>query len=69
MATWGDFAQQNPELADAGEKLLTQFGVGLAFLAMVRKDGVRGSIRSVPFSPAEVSTFSFRRCLRRNGTF
>ena len=39
MATWGEFATGQPALAEAGRALLYQFGVGLAFLATVRKDG------------------------------
>src|SRR5947209_8334448 len=39
MVTWRDFAAAEPELAEAGRSLLYQFGVGLAFLATVRKDG------------------------------
>ncbi len=39
MVTWKEFAAAAPALADAGRALLTQFGVGLAFLATVRKDG------------------------------
>ena len=39
MVTWKEFAAAAPELAEAGRSLLTQFGVGLAFLATVRKDG------------------------------
>ena len=39
METWGGFAQDAPELAEAGQTLLNQFGIGLAFLATVRKDG------------------------------
>lgn len=39
MLSWSDFATANPALAGTGEKLLYQFGVGLAFLATVRKDG------------------------------
>ena len=39
MATWADFENASPEMAEAGKKLLYQFGVGLAFLATVRKDG------------------------------
>jgi hypothetical protein len=39
MVTWTAFASAAPELADAGRSLLTQFGVGLAFLATVRTDG------------------------------
>jgi hypothetical protein len=39
MLTWSAFATANPDLAGTGERLLYQFGVGLAFLATVRKDG------------------------------
>ena len=39
MVTWKQFANSDPILAKVGEKLLFQFGVGLAFLATVRKDG------------------------------
>jgi hypothetical protein len=39
MVTWKEFAAAAPELAEAGRALLTQFRVGLAFLATVRKDG------------------------------
>jgi hypothetical protein len=39
MVTWGQFAAQNQALADKGERLLFQFGVGLAFIATIRKDG------------------------------
>ena len=39
MVTWQEFAAAKPELAEAGRSLLFQFGVGLAFLASVRRDG------------------------------
>ncbi len=39
MMMWKELAAAEPELADAGRSLLHQFGVGLAFLATVRKDG------------------------------
>jgi hypothetical protein len=39
MVPWHEFAAAAPELAATGESLLFQFGVGLAFLATVRKDG------------------------------
>ena len=39
MISWKEFATENPELAEIGENLLFQFGVGLAFLATVRLDG------------------------------
>jgi len=68
MATWGGFAQQDHELADAGAKLLTQFGVGLGFLATARKDGGSRVHPVCPILSRKVSTFSFRPSLRRNGT-
>jgi hypothetical protein len=37
--SWGEFERARPGLADAGRALLYQFGVGLAFLATVRRDG------------------------------
>jgi hypothetical protein len=37
--TWREFAAAAPELAAIGAGLLTQFGVGLGFLATVRGDG------------------------------
>ena len=39
MVTWKELAAIEPELAEAGRSLLHQFGVGLAFLATVRKTG------------------------------
>jgi Pyridoxamine 5'-phosphate oxidase len=39
MATWMDLENDAPDIAAEGRKLLYQFGVGLAFLATVRKDG------------------------------
>ena len=39
MLTWSAFAEIRPDLATAGEQLLYQFGVGLAFLATTRADG------------------------------
>jgi hypothetical protein len=39
MITWGQFQADQPELAAAGRQLFYQFGVGLAFLATVRRDG------------------------------
>src|SRR5713101_873576 len=39
MLTCKEFAGADPELAETGRSLLYQFGVGLAFLATVRKDG------------------------------
>jgi hypothetical protein len=39
VATWDEFAKDRPDLAAAGRTLLYQFGVGLGFLATVRRDG------------------------------
>src|ERR1700723_4763872 len=39
MATWNEFETDAPDIAAAGKQLLYQFGVGLAFLATLRKDG------------------------------
>ena len=36
---WGDFRRLRPDLAEAGRRLLYQFGVGLGFLGTVRGDG------------------------------
>ena len=39
MVSWSEFAAAAPDLAEVGQRQLTQFGVGLAFLATVRVDG------------------------------
>jgi hypothetical protein len=39
VATWREFGELRPDLAEAGRGLLYQFGVGLAFLATTRADG------------------------------
>lgn len=39
MASWGTFAAEAPEIAEAGRKLIHQFGPGLVFLATIRGDG------------------------------
>lgn len=39
MLTWKQFREARPEMADAGRQLFYQFGVGLAFLGTVRRDG------------------------------
>jgi hypothetical protein len=39
MLPWTAFADERPDLAEAGRELLYQFGVGLAFLATTRADG------------------------------
>jgi hypothetical protein len=37
--SWSQFQAEQPELADAGQGMIYQFGVGLAFLSTVRPDG------------------------------
>lgn len=39
MATWREFAHASPEIAEAGKRLMHQFGVAQAFLATIRADG------------------------------
>jgi len=39
LRSWGEFAGEQPDLAAAGRRLLTQFGLGLGFLATVGRDG------------------------------
>lgn len=39
MLTWTQFAQRQPALAEAGRAQFYQHGLGLGFLATVRKDG------------------------------
>ena len=39
MVTWSQFEAGAPEIADAGRKLIHQHGIGLAYLATLRKDG------------------------------
>ena len=36
---WGEFRYQNEDLAAKGHALLYQYGIGLGFIATVRKDG------------------------------
>ncbi|MDO8431705.1 MAG: pyridoxamine 5'-phosphate oxidase family protein [Candidatus Binatus sp.] len=74
MATWSDFENAEPEMAEAGKKLLYQFGVGLAFLATVRKDGAP---RLHPICPTVVNGRLYalivdshkRNDLRRDGRY
>jgi hypothetical protein len=56
MVTWKDFAAAAPELAGAGRALLNQFGVGLAFLATLRRDGRRECIPCARCSPTTASS-------------
>jgi hypothetical protein len=39
VSSWGEFADQRPDVAAAGRALLYQHGVGLGFLATTRADG------------------------------
>ncbi len=39
LLSWAEFTAAAPELAENGRRLLYQHGVGLAFLATVRRDG------------------------------
>ena len=39
MLTWLEFSEARPDIAGPGEKLLYQFGLGLGFIATVRRDG------------------------------
>jgi hypothetical protein len=39
VVSWGEFTQHRPDLTRAGRELFCQFGVGLAFLATVRRSG------------------------------
>ncbi len=48
MVSWAAFANENPELAAHGRKLIHQFGIGLGYLATVAPDGFP---RVHPFCP------------------
>ena len=39
MASWGEFAAAEPEMAARGKHLFTQYGLGLAFIATTAADG------------------------------
>jgi hypothetical protein len=74
MASWSDFESAAPQMAEAGRKLLYRFGLGLAFLATVRKDGAP---RLHPICPAIVNGHLYaligpshkRTDLRRDGRY
>jgi hypothetical protein len=74
MATWAEFASQRPDLAASGRRLLYQHGVGLAFLATIRKDT---GPRLHPMCPlfTDDAMFAFiipspkQQDLRRDGRF
>ena len=48
MARWEEFERSAPDIAAGGRKLIYQYGIGLGFLATVRKDG---GPRIHPFCP------------------
>jgi hypothetical protein len=39
VLSWAEFRRLRPDVAEAGHRLLYQFGVGLGFLATIRADG------------------------------
>ncbi|MEV1288315.1 pyridoxamine 5'-phosphate oxidase family protein [Micromonospora sp. NPDC049679] len=74
MASWSEFAADEPRLADAISSLMQQYGPGLGYLATVRADG---GPRVHPVSPVitEEGLFCFvidspkRRDLERDGRY
>jgi hypothetical protein len=74
VKTWPDFAARQPDVAEAGQALLYQVGVGLGFLATTRPDGAP---RLHPVCPLlhETGLFAFiipspkQRDLRRDGRY
>jgi hypothetical protein len=75
LITWKQFSESNPSLAKFGEELLFQYGVGLAFLATIRKDGAP---RLHPVCPVLSNTHLYvfilpgspkRRDIQRDGRF
>ena len=71
---WSEFSADSPDLADAGRRLLYQYGVGLAFLATTRPDS---SPRVHPMCPllTDSDLFAFivpspkRHDLHRDGRY
>jgi hypothetical protein len=74
MVSWSQFEAGAPQIADAGRKLIHQHGIGLAYLASLRKDGAP---RLHPICPTvfEGSLYALigpthkRRDLLRDGRF
>ncbi len=74
MLSWSEFQRRAPEIAEAGRKLIHQHGVGLAYLATLRKDGAP---RLHPICPtvfegrlyALIGPSHKRRDLLRDGRF
>ncbi len=52
MARWETFEQEAPQIAAAGRALIYQYGIGLGYLATVRKDG---GPRLHPFCPIQAA--------------
>src|SRR6266851_2560720 len=59
---WSTLAAERPDLAEAGRALLYQFGVGLAFLGTIRKDG---GPRVHPVCPLKQSWCTRSMCFTR----
>ena len=74
MASWIEFKQQVPEMAEGSRQLFYQYGVGLGFLATIRPDG---GPRLHPICPiiTDQGLYAFivpspkRRDLDRDGRF
>jgi hypothetical protein len=74
MATWQDFENDAPDIAATGRQMIYQFGVGLAFLATLRRDGAP---RLHPICPTIVDGHLYaligpspkRSDLRRDGRY
>jgi len=74
MVSWSQFEAGAPRIAGAGRKLIHQHGIGLAYLATLRKDGAP---RLHPICPtvfegglyALIGPSHKRRDLLRNGRF
>ena len=74
MASWIEFKQQVPEMAEGARQLFYQYGVGLGFLATIRPDG---GPRLHPICPiiTDQGLYAFivpspkRRDLDRDGRF
>lgn len=74
MVSWSQFEARAPQIADAGRKLIHQHGIGLAYLATLRKDGAP---RLHPICPtlfegglyALIGPTQKRRDLLRDGRF
>ena len=56
--SWGEFAAAEPEMAEAGRRLFTQFGPGLAFLATVGSD-LRPRLHPITIALAAEELYAF----------